>query len=70
MEWTERPHFAEFLIWVAKPEKRWIASVAALPRQGGLYTAGPGEEVIPGDFDTAENAEKAAQRYIIQKRGR
>jgi hypothetical protein len=69
MDWEEKPRFGNFLIWVSESHGYWIASVAALPRHGGMYTAGPGEEVIPGVFDTQESAEDAAKAYIIQRRG-
>ncbi len=68
MDWKERPWLESgHLIWVAELDGRWLASLAALPRSGGLATAGPGAEVIPGDFETEEAAENAAKRFIIQK---
>jgi hypothetical protein len=70
MQWRERPRLAGFLIWVADVRGHWIASVAALPRTGGAYTAGPGEHVIPGEFSTLEAAEDAAQKYVNEQQER
>lgn len=67
MPWKEKRALAGFLIWVAEYEQRWLASIPALPRRGGMYTVGPGDEVIPGEFSTEEFAEDGAKRYIVQK---
>jgi hypothetical protein len=67
MEWQERPRFSGFLIWVGElREGTWVASVAALP----AYTAGPGGEVVPGEFQTAKAAEAGAHRYLVERTGR
>ncbi len=68
MEWKAKPRFGGFLIWVADFEGHWIASIAALPQYGAMATAGPGEDVIPGEFATEGAAVEAAMKYIVRKR--
>ncbi len=68
MNWKEVPRYHGFLIWVAVSRGgRWLASVAALPERGVMPTAGPGEQMVPGDFTTEEAAARAARKYIWEK---
>ncbi len=57
-----------FQIWLAQGrDGDWTASVNALPEQGAMATAGPGEGHILGPFNTREAADEAAKEYIDQK---
>jgi hypothetical protein len=68
MDWKEVPRYSGFLIWVGlSPNGRWVASVAALPQRGVMPTAGPGEQMVPGDYATEEEAAKVARKYIWEK---
>jgi len=73
MQWKGKRRYRGFLVWVGDlPGGRWVASVAALPEQGAMATAAPGEQCAPGDFPSEEEAELAARNYIDQiqaKRG-
>lgn len=70
MEWERKEIIHRgFAIWVGKGrEGDWIASVNALPEQGAMATAGPGEgEAVSGDFDSREAVIEAAKRYIEEQ---
>jgi len=68
MEWKEKGRYRNWLIWVLKLwNGSWVASVAALPDRGAMFTAGPGEQSIPRGFGSEADAVAAAKRYIGEK---
>jgi hypothetical protein len=69
MSWQDRGTYEGHSIHVIQlREGKWNASVAALPQSGGAFaTPGPGDECVPGDFDSDDEAVKGAKRYIDQK---
>ena len=68
MEWKEKGRYQNWLIWVVQPQNAgWVASVAALPEKGAMFTAGPGEQCVPGEFDSEADAVAAAMRYIDER---
>ncbi len=69
MEWEQKEIvYQGFAIWIGKGRKEdWMASVNALPEQGAMATAGPGEGHILGPFNSREAAVEAAKEYIDQK---
>lgn len=68
MEWREKAPYQNWLIWVLKLHNGgWVASVAALPEGGPMFTAGPGEQCVPGVFDSEVDAVAAAEKYIDEK---
>ena len=68
MGWKEKRRYRNWLIWVGQPQNGgWVASVAALPDEGSLATAGPGEQCVPGDFDSEPDAVAAAEKYIDER---
>ena len=69
MNWEMEPttHHG-FQIWVDKlREGEWMASVNALPEQGAMFTAGPGDGHILGPFDSRDAAIEGGKRYIDEK---
>ena len=68
MDWKDRGRYRNWLIWVLKLwNGSWVASVAALPDRGAMFTAGPGEQCVPGEFDSEADAVAAAMRYIDER---
>jgi hypothetical protein len=67
MHWKEKRRYRGFLVWVGELRGScWVASVAALHEQGSGFTAPPGEQCVPGDFSSEEEAELAARNHIDQ----
>ncbi len=68
MDWKERGPYRNWLIWLLKLKNgSWVASVAALPERGAMWTAGPGEQCVPGEFDSEADAVAAAKGYIDER---
>ena len=68
MEWKGKGRYQNWLIWVLKLHNgAWVASVAALPERVGLATAGPGQQCVPGEFDSEADALTAAEKYVDEK---
>jgi hypothetical protein len=68
MEWKDNGRYQNWLIWVVQPQNGgWAASVAALPEGGAGFTAGPGEQCVPGEFDSEVDAVAAAKKYIEER---
>ncbi len=68
MNWeTDAIIYRGFQIWLGQGrDGEWTASVNALPEQGAMATAGPGEGHILGPFNTREAAVEAGKEYIDQ----
>lgn len=67
MDWQDKGRYRSNFIWVVRTRSgKWIASVAAYPEEGGCH-AGPGEQCVPGEFASEEDADAAAKRYIDEK---
>jgi hypothetical protein len=68
MNWRDRGRYRSNLIWVIQMRNgKWIASAAALPAEGVLATPGPGDQCVPGEFDSEDDAVAAAKQYIDEK---
>ena len=68
MNWQDRGLYRSNFIWVIQLRNgKWIASVAALPEAGALATPGPGEQCVPGEFDSEDDAVAAAKKYIDEQ---
>ncbi len=69
MKWeTDAIMYRGFQIWLAQGrDGDWTASVNALPEQGAMFTAGPGEGHILGPFDSRDAAIEGGKRYIDEK---
>jgi len=72
--WENEVVYRGYYIWlteVRNTDKPWVFSVGRI--SGGAATPLPGQIVGPGQFDTSDEAEEAAKRYIdqdiLQKRG-
>jgi hypothetical protein len=67
-DWDKRGIYEGYYIWVIHPrDGKWIASVAAIPQSDVFATARPGDECVPGEFDSDNDAAHAAKQYIDQK---
>ena len=68
MNWQDRGLYRSNFIWVIQLRNgKWIASVAALPEAGVLATPGPGEQCVPGELDSEDDAVAAAKKCIDEQ---
>ena len=67
MEWSLRPIYLNWFIWLGRGHGRWLASVAPIPLRQGVEPEGPGVHLVEGDFATALVAEEAARQFIARR---